>query len=247
MAISIPEEIRQFWDEDAAVYDDSPSHHPRRPQEWAAWAATLRRLLPAPPARVLDAGAGTGFLSLLLATHGYQVTALDFSAQMLAKLSAKARDLNLAVDTVHGEAASPPAGPFDAVIERHLVWTLPDPAAALAAWRVAAPAGRLILVEGNWGQVSGISAVQASARALAHRIRPNEPGHHGHYSERLARSLPFAGGMTAADAVKLVQASPWGPARLERLRDVEWAILDGRGLLTQLLGTIHQWAVTAGS
>ncbi|HLI40332.1 MAG TPA: class I SAM-dependent methyltransferase [Streptosporangiaceae bacterium] len=245
--VSVSEEIRQFWDEDAAVYDSSPGHHPRRPHEQAAWSAALRRLLPDPPARVLDAGAGTGFLSLLLARHGYQVTAMDLSSRMLEVLRGKAGRLGVAVQTVQADAASPPAGPFDAVVERHLIWTLPDPGAALAAWRRAAPAGRLVLLEGTWGKTAGIAAVQAGARALVRRIRGGEPGHHGHYTDRVISALPHGNGISPAEAVALVEASPWGPARLERLRDVEWAALDGLGLLDQLLGTQPRWAVTAGS
>src|SRR6202451_4425891 len=94
---SVSEEIRQFWDEDADVYDNSPEHHPRRPHERAAWSATLRRLLPGPPAGILDAGAGTGFLSLLLAAQGYQVTAMDLSSGMLEKLRVKAERQGLDV------------------------------------------------------------------------------------------------------------------------------------------------------
>jgi SAM-dependent methyltransferase len=244
---SVSEEIQQFWDEDAAVYDDSPEHHPRRPHERAAWSATLRRLLPDPPARVLDAGAGTGFLSLLLAAQGYQVTAMDLSAGMLEKLRAKAARQGLDVEIVQADAASPPDGPFDAVVERHLLWTLPDPAAALAAWRQAVPTGRLVLIEGTWGETTGIPAVQAEARRLARRFRGAEPGHHGHYTDRVVSALPHANGITPAEMVSLVEASPWGRARLERLRDVEWATLEGRSLLDQLLGTNPRWAVTAGS
>jgi SAM-dependent methyltransferase len=244
---SVSEEIQQFWDEDAAVYDDSPEHHPRRPHERAAWSATLRRLLPDPPARVLDAGAGTGFLSLLLAAQAYQVTAMDLSAGMLEKLRAKAVRQGLDVEIVQADAASPPDGPFDAVVERHLLWTLPDPAAALGAWRQAVPTGRLVLVEGTWGETTGIPAVQAEARRLARRFRGHEPGHHGHYTDRVVSALPHANGITPAEMVSLVEASPWGRARLERLRDVEWATLEGRSLLDQLLGTNPRWAVTAGS
>jgi SAM-dependent methyltransferase len=244
---SISEEIRRFWDEDAAVYDNSTEHHPRRLQERAAWGGALRRLLPDPPARVLDAGAGTGFLSLLLAGQGYQVTAIDLSPGMLQVLRDKAARLGLAVQALQADAASPPDGPFDAVVERHLLWTLPDPGAALAAWREAAPAGRLVLIEGTWGKTSGIEALQAEARALARRVRGAEPGHHGHYTYRVVSTLPHANGLTPADVVALVQASPWGQARLERLRDVEWAALEGRSLLDQLLGTNPRWAVTAGS
>jgi SAM-dependent methyltransferase len=244
---SVSEEIQQFWDDDAAVYDHSPEHHPRRPHEQAAWSATLRRLLPDPPARVLDAGAGTGFLSLLLAAQGYQVTAMDLSAGMLEKLRAKAARQGLDVEIVQADAASPPDGPFDAVVERHLLWTLPDPAAALAAWRQAVPTGRLVLIEGTWGETTGIPAVQAEARRLARRFRGAEPGHHGHYTDRVVSALPHANGITPAEMVSLVEASPWGRARLERLRDVEWATLEGRSLLDQLLGTNPRWAVTAGS
>jgi len=118
-------EVRRFWDDDAAVYDSSPSHYPRRPQEQAAWAAALRRLLPEPPARVLDVGAGTGFLSLLLAAQGYRITALDLSPGMLGRLRAKAADRELQIETVEGDATHPPDGPYDAVVERHLLWTLP--------------------------------------------------------------------------------------------------------------------------
>jgi ubiquinone/menaquinone biosynthesis C-methylase UbiE len=245
--VSVSEEIRQFWDEDAAVYDRSPGHHPRRPHEQAAWSAALRRLLPDPPARVLDAGAGTGFLSMLLAAQGYQVTAMDLSPGMLEVLREKAARQGLNVEIVVADAASPPDGPFDAVVERHLLWTLPDPGAALSAWRQAAPTGRLVLIEGTWGNATGISAVQAEVRKLVGRIRGAEPDHHGHYTDRVVSALPHANGITPAEMVALVQASPWGQARLERLRDVEWATLEGRSLLDQLLGTNPRWAVTAGS
>jgi SAM-dependent methyltransferase len=245
--VSVSEEIRQFWDEDAAVYDRSAEHHPRRPHEQAAWSSTLRRLLPDPPARVLDAGAGTGFLSLLLAAQGYQVTAMDLSPGMLEVLREKAARLGLEIETTVTDAVSPPDGPFDAVVERHLLWTLPDPGAALTAWRQAVPTGRLVLIEGTWGQATGIPAVQAEARRLVGRIRGAESGHHGHYTDRVVSALPHANGISPAEMVTLVQASPWGQARLERLRDVEWATLEGRSLLDQLLGTNPRWAVTAGS
>jgi SAM-dependent methyltransferase len=97
-----------------------------------------------PPAGVLDAGAGTGFVSLMLADGGYQVTAVDLSAQMLAVLRSKADRLRLNIRTLHADAAHPPSDEtFDAVVERHLIRTLPEPDAVLAAWRDAAPAGRV--------------------------------------------------------------------------------------------------------
>jgi len=241
-------DIRQYWDVDAATYDRSPSHYPQRPQEQAAWAATLRRLLPPPPAAVLDIGAGTGFLSLLLAAQGYQVTAADFSPGMLARLKAKAADRGLAIHAVEADALHPPAGDFDAVVERHLTWTLPDPAGALAAWHAVAPAARLVLIEGSWSgrTASAADRLRLRARALADLIRRPAPDHHDHYSPRMNAALPYPGGLTPDEAVALVEASPWGRARIERLRDVEWAVTDGLGPLGSLLGTHPRWAVIAG-
>ena len=107
MTADISRQIRKIWDEDAASYDRSPAHSPQRPHEIAAWRAALCHLLPAPPATVLDIGAGTGFVSLMLADLGFQVTALDFSADMLTVLGAKARQLGLDVELAHGDAAEP--------------------------------------------------------------------------------------------------------------------------------------------
>jgi SAM-dependent methyltransferase len=59
--------IRDYWDRDSATYDRSPGHAVTDPVEAAAWRAALRDALPAPPARVLDVGAGTGALALLVA------------------------------------------------------------------------------------------------------------------------------------------------------------------------------------
>ena len=245
---SAADDIRAFWDVDAATYDSSPSHYPQRPQERAAWAATLRRLLPAPPAAVLDMGAGTGFLSLLLADQGYEVTAADFAPGMLARLTAKAADRGLAIQVMETDATHPPAGEFDAIVERHLVWTLPDPAGALAAWHAVAPGGRLVLIEGSWTDrgASAADRLRLGARALADLVRKPAPDHHDHYSARMNAALPYHGGLTPDEAVALVEASPWGRARIERLRDVEWAVTEGLGPLDSLLGTHPRWAVVAG-
>jgi SAM-dependent methyltransferase len=165
-ASDLERRVREYWDLDAATYDHSPGHDPQTPVELAVWAATLRRLLPPPPARVLDAGAGTGFLSLLLAREGYRVTALDLAPAMLAQLNAKAQRRRLSIEIVEGNASEPSGVGYDAVVERHLVWTLPDPRAALEAWRQVAPTGTLVLLESSWGAHAGASE-QLRARVRA--------------------------------------------------------------------------------
>lgn len=69
-------------------------------------------------ATAIDAGCGTGFHSLLLAQMGVEVTAVDVSHGMLAKLARHADDMHLHVRTVESsfqELSSHLKGPFDAV------------------------------------------------------------------------------------------------------------------------------------
>jgi SAM-dependent methyltransferase len=247
----VREEVRSYWDADAETYDAAPDHYPQRPQEVAAWAAALRRLLPEPPLKVLDVGAGTGFLSLLLSSQGYQVTAMDLSPGMLERLRAKATVRGLKIDVVEADAEHPPVDDFAAVVERHLMWTLPDPARALTAWHAVAPTGRLVLIEGTWGTrgASPAESLRQRARQLARSIQPPKPGHHVEYSQRLKSALPHSGGLSPDELVTLVEASSWGKAgraRIERLRDVEWAMADGMGLLDAIIGPQPRWAVVAG-
>jgi 2-polyprenyl-3-methyl-5-hydroxy-6-metoxy-1,4-benzoquinol methylase len=113
--------IRGYWDADAETYDRSPSHSLSDPVEAEVWQEALRRHLPPPGATVLDAGAGAGALTLLAAGLGYRVTALDFSPAMLEQARWKAADRSLDVEFVVGDVTEPPPGPFDAVIERHVL------------------------------------------------------------------------------------------------------------------------------
>ena len=132
--------------------------------------------LPDPPARVADLGCGTGTLSLLLAEEGYAVTGVDFSPAMVERARAKAGH----VAAFHvGDAAEPPLEPasYDVVLSRHVLWALPDPAAALERWiGLLAPGGRLVLVEGRWSTGGGLTSgqtldlVRAAGREA--RLRP---------------------------------------------------------------------------
>jgi SAM-dependent methyltransferase len=244
--MSIEAEVARWWDDDAEVYDRSPGHHPTAPAVLAAWSAALARLLPPAPARVLDCGAGTGFLSLLAARLGHRVTAVDLSARMLGRLADKADRAGLEVDVVQGSAAEPPEGPYDAVIERHLIWTLPDPGQALAAWRASAPAGRLVLVEGLWGTADPVEAARSRARDWLRRWRGQAGDHHAEYPDALVEAMPLGRGTQPDRLVALVADSGWPRPGLERLRDVEWATLLTLPLPERLLGAAPRFVVTAG-
>jgi S-adenosylmethionine-dependent methyltransferase len=110
--------------------------------------------LPAPPARVVDAGGGTGQLAVALARRGYQVTVVDTSAAMLATCAQRAADAGgevaERVTGVQGDAADLPGllGPeaMEAAACHDLVTRVEDPAALLAALAgVLRPGGVLSL------------------------------------------------------------------------------------------------------
>ncbi|WP_406257079.1 class I SAM-dependent methyltransferase [Streptomyces nigra] len=143
------------WDAAAPTFDDEPDHGLRDPGVRQAWADRLRSWLPARPSDLLDIGCGTGSLSLLASEQGHRVTGVDLSPAMVERARAKlaGRDAVFLV----GDAAGPPVGEdrFDAVLVRHVLWTLPDPARVLRHWvGLLRPGGRLVLVEGVWGTVS---------------------------------------------------------------------------------------------
>lgn len=241
----IEDEIRSYWDIDSLTYDNAAGHNPRSGGERAAWRAALARALPPAPARILDCGAGTGFLTLLAAELGHRVTALDLSSGMLDRLRARTEAAGFDVTVVQGSANEPPAGPFDAVMERHLLWTLPDPAGALTAWRAVAPLGRLVLVEGLWGPTDTAEVLRRRARDLLRKWRGQGSDHHGSYRDELSAQLPLRHGADPSKFVELVEEAGWRSPRLERLRDVEWAAVIGAPWPERLVGVHPRYLLVA--
>ncbi len=159
----------QLWDAEAGTFDEEPDHGLGDPPVRAAWRDLLLGVLPAAPARVCDLGSGTGTLSLLLAAEGYAVDGVDFSTEMVRRAVAKGAGVPN-VSFVVGDAAQPPLHgvSYDAVLCRHVLWALPDPATALGRWvRLLRPGGRLVLIEGRWSTGAGLTADQTLALTAA--------------------------------------------------------------------------------
>ncbi|HVC41889.1 MAG TPA: class I SAM-dependent methyltransferase [Candidatus Saccharimonadales bacterium] len=100
--------------------DQSHDGASRRRSVIAGQVRRLRRLLPAPPARILDGGCGPGLYAVPLAALGYEVTGVDVSAPALrhARRLAREADLSGKARFVKGDLRDVPlaAGGFDAAL-----------------------------------------------------------------------------------------------------------------------------------
>ena len=151
---NVQDQINAYWNWRGATYDRQPGHGSRMgTAEEAAWLHTLARLLPPSPSTVLDVGAGTGFLSFLAAQIGHRVTGIDLAEGMLAQARATASMATTLPTFQLGDAVAPdlPPASFDAVISRHVLWTLRDPALAFRNWlRLLKPGGRVVAIDSFW-------------------------------------------------------------------------------------------------
>jgi SAM-dependent methyltransferase len=127
-------------------------------------------------------------------------------------------------------------------MERHVLWTLPDPEGALAAWRsVCAPGGRLVLLEGSWGGDGLLERARGAAAEAVRRLLRVPHDHHAPYPEEVLEALPLARRSSPRPMLEAV----WRAVRIRRLRDVEWAQLQHEPRLLSLLEHRPRYAIVA--
>lgn len=145
--------IRENWNKHAEDYDDQYQHGIKSEAERAAWKELLRDLVGDTPKKILDVGAGTGFLSCFFAELGHDVTGIDLSPGMLAVARRKAERDGLKINFKEGDAENTGEATeaYDIVVNRHLLWAMPHPQDAVNEWaRVLKKGGKLIIIDGDW-------------------------------------------------------------------------------------------------
>lgn len=197
----LSEEIRAYWGKRAESFDQSFAHAIAEGAEFAAWRAEIVRHLPQAPAQVLELGCGTGEVSRVILSLGHQVTGLDFTPEMLARAKAKhAGNPKARFFLADAQNTMEPAASHDAVIARHLTWTLTDPQAAYRDWlRVLRPGGRVVLFDGDWARENPVTQALAPLIRWLGRGLPADPvdaqmmARH----EAIMAALPYGGGLSA--------------------------------------------------
>lgn len=169
--------VSRYWSGRAAEFDLRPSHNVLTEAQHKAWLDLLREVAGPPPLTVLDVGCGTGFLAMRMAELGHTAVGVDLAEEMLAVAQRKAVDSGLPVSFRHGDAEAPPHNdaPYDVILERHVIWTLPQPRKAVRAWRaLLKPDGLLVLIEGIFAMSDRTVYPQLEAQLPLFGGRPGE-------------------------------------------------------------------------
>ena len=148
------EQIRQYWNSRAEGYTLSNREELEDEHRIFLWEQQIRRALNGRICRhVLDVGCGPGFFSVLLARLGYEVTAVDYTENMLAEARKNAVHYGVNIDfrRMDAQKLDFEDGIFDLVISRNVLWNLEQPEQAYREWiRVLKPNGTVMNFDGNF-------------------------------------------------------------------------------------------------
>lgn len=149
--------------------------------------------------RILDIGAGPGFLSIILAEQGFSVTAADGADNMLREARRNAGAVADRIRFVKEDAEDLdfPDASFDVILSRNLTWNLPHPEKAYTSWMKALKKGGMILVfDANW--YSYLVDEEKLAEYMQDRDRVREEGLEDYnigenfdVMEKIAEKLPM--------------------------------------------------------
>jgi ubiquinone/menaquinone biosynthesis C-methylase UbiE len=212
---NLKEEIRDYWSKRSETFDLAFGHGIPRGAEFNAWQQAIRDHLGDQPLRVLELACGTGEVTALIHDLGHDVTALDFSEAMLAIAGAKhAGKQHLRFVLADAENSMEPDSRYDAIICRHLVWTLTDPAKAFEEWRrLLKPDGILLVFDGDWAKPTRLGRAASWLIGRIDRLFGADRHYDGALSQRhsaIMSELPFGAGLRPDTLVPLLAQAGFG-------------------------------------
>ena len=152
---ALTDTIEQYWTRRASSYTEVVRKN--LADGWdGKWADELIRNFPRAEGRalrVLDIGTGPGFYAIILASRGYDVTAVDMSEGMLeqARHNAGALADKIRFLKMDAQELGFDDNEFDVIVTRNLTWNLPDPVKAYKEWRrVLRDGGVMLNIDSNW-------------------------------------------------------------------------------------------------
>ena len=122
---------------------------------------------------ILDVGCGPGFFSIILASAGYDVTAVDYTEEMLNKAKQNAGDLKDKIKFRRMDAHNLEfeEGEFDLIVTRNLTWNLKEPEKAYKSWyNVLRHGGKMINFDADYGKVSLKEEMKSLGEEHAHNM-----------------------------------------------------------------------------
>jgi Methylase involved in ubiquinone/menaquinone biosynthesis len=153
--MKIQEKINNYWSKRADEFSECRLKDLEGFQR-KIWTDIITEAIPSGKGiRALDIGTGAGFYTFLLADLGFEVTAVDYSQNMIDNAAANAEKLGykgikfIKMDAQNLEFQDQS---FDFIISRNVTWTLPDPKRAYEEWcRVLVPGGKIMNFDANYG------------------------------------------------------------------------------------------------
>ncbi len=252
------DEIKAYWSLRAETFDTQPGHEIFSEDERAAWHALFRKHLGEGQGRdALDLACGTAVVSHILDDLGFKVTGLDWAEPMLERARAKAAKRGREIRFLMGDAENTMEADqsYDVITNRHLVWTLVDPLACFREWhRVLRTGGRVLIVDGDFVNVSPLTRLMKRLTRWAARIGLARDAMHGAPNSDMAEThnrilsrVHFSDGAHADAVVELLKKAGFEKitvdtdlASIHRTQRKNFSFLKGLERATQ-----HRYAICA--
>jgi len=252
------DEIKAYWSLRAETFDNQPGHEIFSDEERAAWhALILKHLGPGEGRSALDLACGTAVVSHLLDDLGFRVTGLDWAEPMLerAKAKAKARGRQIRFLVGDAERTMEADESYDAITNRHLVWTLVDPLACFQEWhRLLKTGGKVLIVDGDFVNTSVLTRLMKRLTQMAAKLGLARDALHGAPNRDMAEThnrilsrVHFSHGAHANAVAELLRAAGFSKvtvdqdmAAIHRAQRRNFSFFKGLERATQ-----HRYAISA--